>query len=201
MKINPPNRIPFLSGAMIGVVLLLSEAILILVSWLLSATMTEGVRSLLSSEGVRWFFGSFVDIMASPWLVWLLLILIALGSLQRSGLFSMQQGYREKVALRVALLFFVLYVAVILLLTVTPNAILISIKGSLFPSAFSRSLVPIIAFGIVLVSISFGVMSGRINSLSGVLEALSFGISKGARLFVLYILFMQLYESLWFVFG
>ena len=201
MKINPPNRIPFLSGAMIGVVLLLSEAILILVSWLLSATMTEGVRSLLSSEGVRWFFGSFVDIMASPWLVWLLLILIALGSLQRSGLFSMQQGYREKVALRVALLFFVLYVAVILLLTVTPNAILISIKGSLFPSAFSRSLVPIIAFGIVLVSISFGVMSGRINSLSGVLEALSFGISKGARFFVLYILFMQLYESLWFVFG
>lgn len=187
--------------AVVGVGLLLAELVLIFVSWLLSATMTDGVRSLLSSKGIRWFFGSFVDVMASPWLVWLLIILIALGSLQRSGLFTMQRSYREKVALRAALLFLVLYVAVILLLTVTPNAILLSIKGSLFPSAFSRSFVPIVAFGIVLVSISFGVMSGRINSLSGVLEALSFGIGKGAELLVLYILFMQFYESLWFVFG
>ena len=182
-------------------VLLLAELILILVSWLLSATMTEGVRSLLSSEGIRWFFGSFVGIMASPLLVWLLLSLIALGSLQKSGLLAMQQSYREKVALRSALLLLILYVVVILLLTVTPNAFLLSITGSLFPSAFSRSLVPVIAFGIVLMSISFGVMSGRINSLPAVLETLSFGISKGAELFVLYILIMQLYESLWFVFG
>ena len=182
-------------------VLLLAELILILVSWLLSATMTEGVRSLLSSEGIRWFFGSFVGIMASPLLVWLLLSLIALGSLQKSGLLAMQQSYREKVALRSALLLLILYVAVILLLTVTPNAFLLSITGSLFPSAFSRSLVPIIAFGIVLMSISFGVMSGRINSLPAVLETLSFGISKGAELFVLYILIMQFYGSLWFVFG
>jgi aminobenzoyl-glutamate transport protein len=188
-------------AAWLGCVLLLAELILILVSWLLSATMTEGVRSLLSSEGIRWFFGSFVGIMASPLLVWLLLSLIALGSLQKSGLLAMQQSYREKVALRSALLLLILYVAVILLLTVTPNAFLLSITGSLFPSAFSRSLVPIIAFGIVLMSISFGVMSGRINSLSAVLETLSFGISKDAELFVLYILIMQFYESLWFVFG
>ena len=188
-------------AAWLGCVLLLAEVILIFVSWLLSATMTEGVRSLLSSEGIRWFFGSFVGIMASPLLVWLLLSLIAWGSLQKSGLLAMQQSYREKVALRSALLLLILYVAVILLLTVTPNAFLLSITGSLFPSAFSRSLVPIIAFGIVLMSISFGVMSGRINSLSAVLETLSFGISKGAELFVLYILIMQFYESLWFVFG
>ena len=188
-------------AAWLGCVLLLAEVILILVSWLLSATMTEGVRSLLSSEGIRWFFGSFVGIMASPLLVWLLLSLIALGSLQKSGLLAMQQSYREKVALRSALLLLILYVVVILLLTVTPNAFLLSITGSLFPSAFSRSLVPIIAFGIVLMSISFGVMSGRINSLPAVLETLSFGISKGAELFVLYILIMQFYESLWFVFG
>ena len=156
---------------------------------------------MLSSEGIRWFFGSFVGIMASPLLVWLLLSLIALGSLQKSGLLAMQQSYREKVALRSALLLLILYVVVILLLTVTPNAFLLSITGSLFPSAFSRSLVPVIAFGIVLMSISFGVMSGRINSLPAVLETLSFGISKGAELFVLYILIMQFYESLWFVFG
>jgi aminobenzoyl-glutamate transport protein len=201
MKTDSHRRIPLLSGATLGVILLLAEVILILVSWLLSATMTEGVRSLLSGEGIRWFFGGFVDIIASPLLVWLLLILIALGSLQKSGLLAMQRSYREKVALRSALLLLAVYVVVILLLTVAPHAALLSVTGSLFPSAFSRSLVPVVAFGIVLVSISFGVMSGRIQSLAAVVEALSFGISKGAELFVLYILFMQFYKSLWFVFG
>ena len=184
MKTDSHRRIPLLSGATLGVILLLAEVILILVSWLLSATMTEGVRSLLSGEGIRWFFGGFVDIIASPLLVWLLLILIALGSLQKSGLLAMQRSYREKVALRSALLLLAVYVVVILLLTVAPHAALLSV-----------------AFGIVLVSISFGVMSGRIQSLAAVVEALSFGISKGAELFVLYILFMQFYKSLWFVFG
>ena len=196
MKINASVLL-----ARVGAVLVLAELALILVSWLLSASMTEGVRSLLSSEGIRWFFGSFVRMMASPLLVWLVLSLIALGSLQKSGLLAMQQSYREKVALRAALSFLVIYVAVILLLTVFPHAILLSTTGSLFPSAFSRSLVPLVAFGLVLVSISFGVMSGRISTLSGILEALSFGIAKGAPLFILYILFMQFYESLWFVFG
>ena len=196
MKINASVLL-----ARVGTALLLAELVLILVSWLLSASMTEGVRSLLSSEGIRWFFGSFVRMMASPLLVWLVLSLIALGSLQKSGLLAMQQSYREKVALRAALSFLAIYVAVILLLTVFPHAILLSTTGSLFPSAFSRSLVPLVAFGLVLVSISFGVMSGRISTLSGILEALSFGIAKGAPLFILYILFMQFYESLWFVFG
>lgn len=196
MKINASVLL-----ARVGAVLVLAELALILVSWLLSASMTEGVRSLLSSEGIRWFFGSFVRMMASPLLVWLVLSLIALGSLQKSGLLAMQQSYREKVALRAALSFLAIYVAVILLLTVFPHAILLSTTGSLFPSAFSRSLVPLVAFGLVLVSISFGVMSGRISTLSGILEALSFGIAKGAPLFILYILFMQFYESLWFVFG
>ena len=196
MKINTSGIL-----ARVGAVLVLAELALILVSWLLSASMTEGVRSLLSSEGIRWFFGSFVRMMASPLLVWLVLSLIALGSLQKSGLLAMQQSYREKVALRAALSFLAIYVAVILLLTVFPHAILLSTTGSLFPSAFSRSLVPLVAFGLVLVSISFGVMSGRISTLSGILETLSFGIAKGAPLFILYILFMQFYESLWFVFG
>ena len=187
--------------SIIGVVLFLAELALILFSWILSATMMEGVRSLLSGEGIRWLFGSFTTILASPLLVWLLLALIALGSLQTSGLLSMQRTYRDKLALRVAMVFLVLYVLLIVLLTLLPHAILLSATGALFPSAFSRSLVPLISFGIVLVSISFAIMSGRINTFSGVLDSLSSGISRGAPLFVIYVLFMQFCQSLWFVFG
>ena len=38
------------------------QIILILVSWLITAAMPElFVRSLLSSEGIRWFFGQFTS--------------------------------------------------------------------------------------------------------------------------------------------
>lgn len=190
----------------IAFMLLGAELLLFILSWLLSATRMEGVRSLLSSEGIRWFFGSFTEMVASPLLVWLLLGLIAYGCLKRSGLLNITQSkfsisYRQRVALRVALVFLVIYVIMIALLTLTPHAILLSATGSLFPSAFSRSLIPILAFGICLVSISYGLVSGHLSGLDDILSALSCGIAGGASIIILYLLFIQFYESLRFVFG
>ena len=193
-------------GGVMAFMLLGAELLLFILSWLLSATRMEGVRSLLSSEGIRWFFGSFTEMVASPLLVWLLLGLIAYGCLKRSGLLSITQSkfsisYRQRVALRVALVFLVIYVIMIALLTLTPHAILLSATGSLFPSAFSRSLIPILAFGICLVSISYGLVSGHLSGLDDILSALSSGIANGASIIILYLLFIQFYESLRFVFG
>ena len=181
--------------------LLIAESVLILISWILSAMRVEGVRSLLSGEGVRWFFGNFTSMVASPWLAWLILILMALGCLQKSGLTGLPHtSYRDRMALRLTIVSIVLYVGVVLLLTVVPHAVLLSSTGSLFPSPFSRSIVPILSFGIILMSVSFGLMSGRFQTLSAVIDALSFGCSKGAPLFIFYILLIQLFESLRFVF-
>ncbi len=190
----------------IAFMLLGAELLLFILSWLFSATRMEGVRSLLSSEGIRWFFGSFTEMVASPLLVWLLLGLIAYGCLKRSGLLNITQSkfsisYRQRVALRVALVFLVIYVIMIALLTLMPHAILLSATGSLFPSAFSRSLIPILAFGICLVSISYGLVSGHLSGLGDILSALSCGIAGGASIIILYLLFIQFYESLRFVFG
>ena len=191
----------------LALLLMVAELLLFILSWLLSATRMEGVRSLLSSEGIRWFFGYFTQMVASPLLVWLLLGLCAYGCLQRSGLLSLLTShfspltYREKVALRVSLVFLVIYVVMIALLTLMPHAILLSATGSLFPSAFSRSLVPIIAFGLCLVSITFGLVSGRLRGLDDTFSALSYGIAQDAPLIILYLLLIQFYESLRFVFG
>jgi aminobenzoyl-glutamate transport protein len=198
----------------LALLLMVAELLLFILSWLLSATRMEGVRSLLSSEGIRWFFGYFTQMVASPLLVWLLLGLCAYGCLQRSGLLSLLTShlslltshfspltYREKVALRVSLVFLVIYVVMIALLTLMPHAILLSATGSLFPSAFSRSLVPIIAFGLCLVSITFGLVSGRLRGLDDTFSALSYGIAQGSPLIILYLLLIQFYESLRFVFG
>ena len=178
-----------------------AELLLVILSWLLSATRLDGVRSLISSEGIRWFVGEFTYTLASPLLVWLLLVLVALGCLQRSGLMSRGRGYRDRVALRVSFSFIIIYVVIICLLTLMPHAILLSVTGSMFPSAFSRALVPIICFGVGVLSISFGMVSGRLHTLTDILDALTFGLQQGAPLIILYIMFFQFYASLLFVFG
>jgi aminobenzoyl-glutamate transport protein len=189
------------------VFLLIAEVALILLSWILSAAGVEGVRSLLSGEGVRWFVGEFARVVASPLLAWLLLLMMAVGAFLCSGLTSLwhedrsrMMSYRDRTAFRVSLVLLVAYVAAVLLLTVVPHAVLLSASGSLFPSPFSRSVVPIAAFGIALVSIAFGMMSGRMQSLSNILDALSDGIRRFAPLLVLYVFCIQFYQSLRFVF-
>ena len=184
----------------------IAETLLVILSWLLSAMRVEGVRSLLSSEGIRWFFSSFNDLIASPVLVGLLVLMCALGCLQKSRVTTIFGGkksinFRDRLALYVALAFLLIYVVIIILLTLMPHAILLSATGHLFPSAFSRSLVPIIAFGICIFSVAFGLMAGVMRNLSDILQALSFGITKGAPLLVFYLFAVQLVGCLRFVFG
>ena len=192
----------------VTLILLIAELALILLSWILSAAGVECVRSLLSGEGVRWFVGDFARMVASPMLAWLLLSMMAVGAFLRSGPTSLWHedrsrilSYRDRTAFRVSLVLLVAYVAAILLLTVVPHAVLLSASGSLFPSPFSRSIIPIVAFGLTLVSITFGMMSGRMQSLSDVLEVLSYGIRRYAPLLVLYVFCIMLYQSLRFVFS
>ena len=117
---------------MLMLFLLIAEAVLILLSWILSAMRVDGVRSLLSGEGVRWFFGNFTSIVASPWLACLVLLLIALGCLQKCGLIGQPHtSYRDRMALRLTFVFFLLYVGVMLLLTAVPV-----VDGQSFPVTF-----------------------------------------------------------------
>lgn len=185
--------------------LALAEVVLVLASWLLSATMAGNVRSLLSSEGVRWFFGGFTAMLASPWLVWLVLLAMAGGCLWQSGIVSIRLPlsslhYRQRVALRTALILLLIYVAAVLSLTLVPHAVLLSATGRLFPSPFSRAFVPIVSFGVLLVSVAYGWASGSFRSIASIVSAMSTGIAAAAPLFILYVVFVQLYESLRFVF-
>lgn len=185
--------------------LVLAELVLVLVSWLLSAAMTGGVRALLSSEGVRWLFGSFTSMLASPWLVWLLLLAVAIGSLWQSGLPQLLRRratpvtYRERTALTAVVLLLLLDVVVLATLTLVPHAVLLSSTGALFPSAFSRALVPIVTFALLLASFTYGLMSGSFASLTDAVWSFTVGIRKAAPLFVLYFLIKLFYESLRFV--
>lgn len=182
--------------------LALAQIVLVLLSWLITAAMPEAFpRSMLSPEGIRWFFGSFTENMESPWLVGLLLICIAWGTLQTSGLLHFDRTiYRHRNALRLVLIELVLFVAVILLLTVVPHAILLNVMGGIEASSFSRSILPYICFAIIVMSLSFGAVSNRLQGIEAMGESLPEGIRMAAPYFVIYILANQLYSSIEYLF-
>lgn len=182
--------------------LALAQIVLVLVSWLITAAMPDVFpRSMLSPEGIRWFFGSFSDNLESPWLVGLLLICIAWGTLQTSGLLHFDCTiYRHRNALRLVLIELVLFVAVILLLTVVPHAILLNVMGGIEASSFSRSILPFICFAVIVMSLSFGAVSNRLQGIEAMGESLSEGIRMAAPYFVIYILANQLYSSIEYLF-
>ena len=124
----------------IAFLLFAAQLLLMLVSWLLAAANpASGVRSLLSSEGLRWFLGHFSDVLGTPVLLCLLLLLMAYGSLKNCGILQFKSSYRQSRALIITLLLFVVYVGVIVLLVMIPHAVLLSATGSLWPSPFSAA--------------------------------------------------------------
>ena len=189
------NKLPH-----IAFLLFAAQLLLMLVSWLLAAAIpTSGVRSLLSSEGLRWLLGHFSDMLGTPVLLCLLLLLMAYGSLKGCGILHFKSSYRQSRALIITSLLLVVYVGVIILLVMMPHAVLLSATGSLWPSPFSAAIVPLIAFGVTLLSAVYGYVAGRYCNMSDVYQSLINGIRSGAPWLLFYVLIGQLYYSLLFI--
>lgn len=183
------------------------QVLLFLVSWLINAALPESqVRSLLGSEGIRWFFGTFVDHVATPPLVWLLVAAIAYGATRKSGLMeairmkSNERRYRQTFALRIVAITTVLLLLVLAFLTLMPHAALLSATGQLFPSSFSRSCIPALAFCVMVDAVIYGILAGTLRTLDDVVEALTKGIASAAPLILLYVLVSELVASCIYVF-
>jgi hypothetical protein len=195
------NKILTLSALTLCIV----QMLVILVSWLITAAMPDApLRSLLSSEGIRWFFGHLTENQLTPLLAWMLFIVIAYGAMRKSGLLHAVRvmgkvDFRQKFALRIVIFEVILFFGVMLLLTSVPHAILLSVTGNLFPSSFSQSLIPCLSFACVVFSISYGVISGSFHSLSDVFKSFTSQIPALAPLLIVYILAAQLFYSLKFI--
>lgn len=181
--------------------LLVSELLLVLTSWLLSATQTEGVRTILSSEGLRWLMGQFTVMLLKPQLIWLLLLAMAGGCLWQSSIFRpAQTSFRRQFALRLSAVVFIAQIVGFLLLIAMPQAVLLSATGALWPSPFSRALVPLAALIIINTSICYGLLSRTFTSAVDIYDSIKWGLSKAAPLLILYLFVVLIYESCRFVF-
>ncbi|MGN1262898.1 MAG: ABC transporter substrate-binding protein, partial [Prevotella sp.] len=193
--------------AYVALALGLLEIILVPASWVLSVLMPDsGVRSMLGSEGVRWFLGRFNDMLCSPVMAWLLLLTIAYGCARESGISAIFKRrdslmYRQRIARSFVIWLSFAYVVLIFALAFMPHALLLSASGTLFPSPFSASLVPVVSFGVCLISIVYAIVSGKFRGVTDVYKSLYAGIVTSAPLYLYYILLTQVYYSVKFVFG
>lgn len=199
MKNKQLNRIATYSA----LTLIVCEIILMLISWLLTATMTDGVASLLSAEGIRFLLGNFSQNVSTPQLVWILLLSMAYGSVRQSGLYSSMRSdniYRKGLALKLTFAVGIVLLVVLLFLTVQPHAVLLSSTGRLWPSPFSRALVPVLSGYVIILAVIYGTVTRRFTTFESFFSTLSYGIRCAAPLFFLYLLAAQLYSSFCFVF-
>ncbi len=189
--------------AWLAFLLAVGQVLLILASWLLTAAMPDSFsRSLLSAGGIRWFFGRFVDNIESPLLVWLLLLSFVYGVVDHSGILHYKASeYRQRIAMRLALFEGIFFILLMLALVMAPHAILLNVMGGLFPSSFSASLVPYCCFSLMVMSVSYGVMSDRMKNVVSVCEAIVSGTGKSGGLLLIYVIGAQLYHSIIFLFS
>ncbi len=191
-------------------VLLLMQVALIICSWIINAISPAlPVRSMLGSEGIRWFCGSFVDNMLTHLLAWLLLLSIGWGTFKGSGLCStllslckrgQQLSYRQRYALLTVLGEIVVFGVIVFLLTFVPHAILLGVTGSLFPSAFIYGLIPMLVFIIVLISVTYGIISGVYVGIEEIFRSFCEGVCSFVPIIIVYLFAIQLYSSIVFVF-
>lgn len=198
--------------SLICVLLVLGQVIVILGSWVWSAAMPESyVRSLLDDAGIRWLFGTFVANLSNPLLVWIIILDISFGMCAESGLlgsFKMRfmpyqaaLDSQTKSGLRASGVLLVIEIAVVVILTLLPHAVLRSVTGSLFPSSFSVSIIPIVAFVGVTLSICYGLFSGTLHNYKDVVKCACHGGNNLKTILVIYVLAVELYYSIVYVLG
>lgn len=207
--------------SILTVLLLTAEVIVVLISWIGSVLMPEmGISSLLSSEGVRWFVGSFSTVVSTPLLVNMLLIGMTVGMIMASGIVdgirlfitdtdtaaqtsevsdTAFTRYTERLALQAAVVLNVIFVVVVLMLTFLPHAVLLNADGDILNSSISRGFIPVVCFGLSLSSAVYGLITSRLSLKHSFAQAFARGISIIAPYILIYILSAQLYFTVAYV--
>ena len=124
--------------------------------------------------------GSIGDNLAGRGLVWLLLGSMAFGSVKFCGILDVPRKWKA--------------------MSFWDRFGVLGVTGNLYPSSFSKSFFFIVCLSVCFISVSFGVVSSRLRSLEEVCDCLVAGISYTLPLWLIYVLAIELYASLQFIF-
>lgn len=119
-----------------------------------------------------WLHGT--ERAASELLVYVILFVVAAGSVIRSRLLVV----RDMDGLMAAAVVAVISNVLILLSALIPSSPLLGVTGRLFPSPWSHGLFQSLCIECILVSFVFGIVSGTLHSLRDMLELITYGIAR-----------------------
>lgn len=193
-------------SSLIVLCIVICELILIVGSWLGSAT-SHHVTSLLSAEGVRWYVGSYSEVLSKPFLVWMLSVGIAFGIVWRSNIFpslirlfrSEQMEYIERLSIRASLVVLGCLVAVVLFLIFAPHAVLLSATGTISNSSFLSGFVTIASFVFSITALTYGLCASKFKTLVNVFEAMVDGVKEIVPFIILYLFIAHLILTIQYI--
>lgn len=175
-------------------------------SWIGSIYGWNGVQSLLSAEGIRWFLGHVVEnYVQCPALGMLLILFMGLGIGVQSRLYDVLKrlckkekliSRKEKRALTMAFVALLLYVMLIVFLLLLPWNFLYGVTGSWLYSPFAKGFVFLLSVGIGLSGMVYGYVSDAFRSVSDVVKGMSCLIARLASGFVTLFFVVQFFASL-----
>ena len=191
-------------SAYLAFALICMQLLLMVVSWLMSVLVDGTFNSLLTTDGLRFIFGNMCHAVAQPPLVWLLFVGCAYGIIRKCGIIGDlsrddEKGYHVRLGLSFMVLVVMIYIIGVVFLAFTTQAPLRSATGVLFPSSFSKALVPILAIGVSLATATYGIVTARFKSLMDFFSSLTFGLQAISPLVVMYIPLSILVMSMGYV--
>ena len=193
------------------VILFLLEVIIIVASWIVSVLWQEyGFTPLISYRGIRWMVGELPEIVASHWLLTIILFGMTLGvssAAFRKGISSSlppstsskTSKYAERIAIHATIVVAVIFLSLLTYWIAGPGTLLLSATGTFLGSSLSKGIIPLSLFFCSLLSVTFGLFSGRIPNLSALFSSMVGGVEKTVPFLILYIFIALCISSVRFV--
>lgn len=119
-----------------------------------------------------WLHGT--ERAASEMLVYVILFVVAVGSVIRSKLLVV----RNMDGLMAAAVVAVISNVLLLLSALIPTSPLLGVTGRLFPSPWSHGLFQSLCIECIMLSFVFGIVSGTLHSMRDMLELITYGIAR-----------------------
>lgn len=119
-----------------------------------------------------WLHGT--ERAASELLIYTILLLMAIGSVNRSKLLVV----RDTDGLVAAIVVAVISNVMLIVSALMPSSPLLGVTGKVFPSPWSHGLFQSLCIECVIVSFVFGIVSGTLHSRRDVLELITYGIAR-----------------------
>ena len=192
--------------AILSITLLVLQVLIVPASWIISAVApSSGVHSLISEGGIRWLVGQYSDNVSTSVLVYIIIAFISYNMFVNSGLLSAiiskaKLSMQQKFALRVMAVVLILFITALAYLTITPHAVLLSALGTITPNSYLDSFVIMLILGVCIMSLTYGMVTGRYASFVDAYGAAASGVATTAPLVIVYLLAAELYCSVVWVF-